>query len=133
MSKTTTKGTKFVTTVLANLNKTEKELQKESVESFVEDATIECNTQISHLETAVLPKAKLDLTRAENKLTKAKKAYDVVRFSTATNFEQYVQNREKAEDEIESAQNSVNSVKEEITEAERQLAKYQEVLADLTA
>ncbi len=133
MSKTTTKGSKFVTTVLANLNKSEQQVQKESVETFVEDATIECKTQIATLETFVLPKAKLDLQRAENSLDKAKKAFEVVRFSTATDFEKYVENREKAEDKIDAAQSVVNSVKEEIAEAERQLVKYQDVLADLTA
>lgn len=134
MSKvTTTKGNKFVTTVLANLNKSEQQVQKEGVETFVEDATIECKTQIATLETSVLPKAKLDLQRAENSLDKAKKSFETVRFSTATNFEKYVQNRENAEDKIDAAQSVVNSVKEEITEAERQLAKYQDVLADLTA
>ena len=65
-----TKTLKFVTTVLKSMNKTEKDVQTEKVTAFVEDSTIECQQQISTLETSVLPGLRLKLKREQNNLDK---------------------------------------------------------------
>ena len=126
-------GNKFVTTVLADLNKTEQDKQKEAVETFVEDATISANQQIATLETSTIPGLKLKLQRSQKSLEKAQKGYEKARFSTSHSFEGYVQARENAKDDIESAQENLNYIQTEITNAETQLAGFKEILADLTA
>jgi ERCC4-related helicase len=126
-------GNKFVTTVLADLNKTEQDKQKETVETFVEDATISCQQQIATLETSTIPGLKLKLQRSQKSLEKAQKGYEKARFSTSYSFEDYVRNRETAKDAIEYAQDNLNSIEAEIKSAETQLAGFKEILADLTA
>ena len=126
-------GNKFVTTVLADLNKTEQDKQKEAVETFVEDSVISANQQIATLETSTIPGLKLKLQRSQKSLEKAQKGYEKARFSISYSFESYVQGRENAKDNIEIAEVTLKNIQSEISDAETQLAGFKEILADLTA
>ena len=128
-----TKTLKFVTTVLKSMNKTEKDVQTEKVTAFVEDSTIECQQQISTLETSVLPGLRLKLKREQNNLDKANKNYETVKYSVAHSFSAYVSNREDALDRIDSVKNTIKQIETEIANEEAQLAMFSTILADLTA
>jgi CRISPR/Cas system CSM-associated protein Csm4 (group 5 of RAMP superfamily) len=124
---------KFVTTVLAQLNKSEDVKQQELVEQFVEDSTIEVNQQIATLETSVIPGLKLKLQRAEKALQKKEKALETARFSTASNFEAYLQNREDAKDNVTYAEETVAEIKSEIKTNEEKLQEFKSILEDFTS
>lgn len=124
---------KFVTTVLANLNKSEDVKQQEAVQAFVDDAVIEVNTQIAQLETSTLPSLKLKLTREQKSLEKAQKAFETAKFSTAYSFEGYLQNRSYAKNEVENVQDNISDIEAEVKNTESQIAEFKEILTDLTA
>ncbi len=123
---------KFVTAVLAELNKTEDVKQRESVEDFVETALIECNGQIAQLETVEIPSAERAVVKAETKVKKAEKNLTKVRFSLAHDFTNYVQNRENALDSLEYAQQELQEAKEVVVSKQKQLASFKDILADLS-
>lgn len=124
---------KFVTTVLANLNKSEDVKQQEAVQAFVDDAVIEVNTQIAQLETSTLPSLKLKLTREQKSLEKAQKAFETAKFSTSYSFESYLQNRSYAKNEVENVQDNISDIEAEVKNTESQIAEFKEILTDLTA
>jgi len=126
------KGQNFKQKVLKGLNKTEKERQEEAVQTFIDDSIIECETQIALLETSYLPKAQNELKRANNSLDKAKKAYEDVKFSTYPSFEEYVEAREDALDNIDDAEGRVKSAENDIENINKQIAKFKEILSDLS-
>ena len=123
----------FVEKTLKSLNKTEQELQKESVEQFAEDSTIECQQQISTLEVSVIPSLKAQLKREEKKLERANKAVEAARFSTASSFDQYVANKEAALEVVDDVKSQMASIEQEISDNEAKLESFKEILADLTA
>ena len=121
----------FTKKVLAELNKTEAQKQMEGVEEFRETSVIACQTQITLIESSEIPTLKMKLKAAENKLEKQQKAYEKSRFSTAYNFETYVQNRENALDGVESAQQEIDSLNSQIEAANNKLNSFKEILTDL--
>jgi hypothetical protein len=132
MSKTTKQTNKFVTAVLAELNKSEQDKQLEKVQEFVETSKIDCEVQLGLLKTGELPKAQQQLKKAKNALTQAEKTYEKVRFSLAHSFEQYVQNRENALDNVDYAKQGVANAEQSIKELEFQVATYEAILEDLS-
>jgi outer membrane protein TolC len=84
------------------------------------------------LKTGELPKAQQQLKKAKNALTQAEKTYEKVRFSLAYSFEQYVQNRENALDNVDYAKQGVANAEQSIKELEFQVATYEAILEDLS-
>lgn len=123
----------FVAKVLASLNKTDAEKQQESVTEFMEDSIIDLNAQISNITTSDIPKLQSQLNRAQNNLAKAKKNFDAVRFSIATNLEVYIANREHALDQIDSANNVIANINEQIADKNAELESFQSILADFNS
>lgn len=64
-------------------------------------------------------------------LARAKKDYEDTRFSTASNFKQYVDNREEALNRVDEIAEELSSKKYEITEAEAKLKTLEAILEDL--
>lgn len=128
----TTKLSNFTSRVLKDLNKTEKQIQEESVENFRLDAIIDTKMCISTLETATIPRLNNDLIRAQRNLETAEKDYEKTRFSTANNYNTYLSNRNSALGDIRGFTDDVSYVKSQIREEEKQLAMYKEILADLS-
>ena len=128
----TTKLSNFTSRVLKDLNKTEKQLQEESVENFRLDAIIDTKMCISTLETATIPRLNNDLIRAQRNLETAENDYEKTRFSTANNYNTYLSNRNSALGDIRGFTDDVSYVKSQIREEEKQLAMYKEILADLS-
>ena len=128
----TTVTNKFVKAVLAELNKTEQQKQQESVEEFVESAVIDCTTQIALQETSELPRAEMQVRKAERDLETAKKALVKARFSTSSNFDSYLSNREYALDQVEEAEMFLKSAKQAVSDVKAQIATLKDVLADFS-
>ena len=128
----TTVTNKFVKAVLAELNKTEQQKQQESVEEFVESAVIDCTTQIALQETSELPRAEMQVRKAERDLETAKKALVKARFSTNSSFDNYLFNREYALDQVEEAEMFLKSAKQAVSDVKAQIATLKDVLADFS-
>lgn len=134
MSTKTTKTVqnKFVAAVLKELNKSEQDKQLESVQEFVENSVIECETQIALLKTAELPKAQQQLKKAQNQLVQAEKAFEKARFSMSSSFDSYVENREFALDRVDDAKQAVAEAEQVIKNVQTRIATFEEILADLS-
>ena len=122
---------KFVSENLKKLNKSEKEVQEESIVRFVEDAIIEGETQISYIRTNRIPTLQHEVKRIEVSLERANKDYEEARFSTASNFTEYVSKREEALDRIDEIKHQLSSKKAEIAQAEAELSTLEAILEDL--
>ena len=133
ISVTTKQESLFVKRNLEQLNKTEKDIQREQVIIFVEDAVIECNTAIGLFKTRDIPTLKTELERAEVKLDRANKTYEESRFKVSTSFEAYMSTRNKALMDVDMIESEIDVIKSKINTAEAKLKAYEEVLADLKA
>ena len=129
----TKKQSKFVAAVVKGLEKTEKDVAIEKAERFVEDATIDCETEISIIKTSKLPKLEGELKRAKINLQRAEDTFETVRFSIASNLESYVMNREHALDKIDEAKEVIKNIESQLADENAQLIVYTEILADLKA
>lgn len=126
---------KFVKVALETANKTEKDLLIESAIEFVENATIDIQSEITNIETSVLPKLKLELKRAENVLSKREKEFEVIRFSIPANktAQGLLDARYSKQVEIRRAKDNIQEIESRISEAEAQLNELKSVLEDLLA
>ena len=124
------KTNNFVEKSLATLNKTEKELQRENIERFVEDATIEAETAIALVKTSKIPGYQNELKRLENELKRAKENFEKSRFSTNSSFAGYVAQRESNLDAIDTVEERIAAKKQDITNAESELKTLEAILAD---
>ena len=121
---------KFVETVLAQLNQPEAQAQQESVENFVAEAIIETELQIGNYE-AQLKKDELQLKKAKNALTKATEALEKAKFTQCKDYDSYIELRNDKEEEQYNAQSNVNNAENEIVSTKAQIEKFQAILADL--
>lgn len=126
---------KFVQAVLNAAGKTQTDLLVEQAIEFVENATIDIQSEITDVETSVLPKLKLNLKRAENVLVKKEKEFEVIRFSIPANktAQGLLDARYNKQVEINNTKDSINEIKSRIEHAEIQLTELKAVLADLQA
>ena len=122
---------KFVATYLADAGKTPEQVAVEQVEMFVEDSIIACELVIDTLENQ-LKTNETKLKRAKNELSKAKATYEKCRFSSAKDFDQYINNLNSAKSAVSFAKQIVANWESEVTKVEEQLVEYKIVYADLT-
>lgn len=125
------KTSRFITAIIEDCNKSEQDLLIEEATIFIEDSIVECETQISLIQTSLLPNLMNKRTRANNELAKAQIAFGKSRFKTANTFTEYVMYRTRLEQNVDNAMNTVNDIETEIEEANQQLEKYEEILKDL--
>ena len=128
---TSKKVSKFVAANLKKLNKTEKEVQQEKIERFVEDAIIEAETQIAIIKTSTLPILENELKRLEINLKREKDNFEEARFSVANSFTEYVSKRERVLDEIDGINALISHKKEDSENAKAELATLESILEDL--
>lgn len=131
-TETKTVQNKFVAANLAELNKSEQEKQLEVIQEFVDNATIDCQEQLSLLKTGELPRAQQQLKKAQNQLSQAEKAFEKSRFSMSSSFDSYVANRESALDRVEDATQAVAEAEQTIKNVQARIATFEEILADLS-
>lgn len=125
-----TKKSNFVTKVLSTLNKSEAQKQEESVVAFQKRAFIECKGQVG-IRSNKVETLSLELELAESKLTQAKEDFEAYRFTTASDFSNYLYNRNYAQNNVISAQNNVNIATSNLNNAKNELALFEEILVDL--
>lgn len=122
----------FVEKVLNESEKSEKEILREQLQDFVEDATLEINSQISHLETALIPSKKNDIKRHKREIENAEKAFEN-RFKFALenrNVESYVENRNRLESQLLQAKEVGEKLELELKELQEEVKKFQEIVSD---
>lgn len=127
---TTKKQLSFEEKVLANLNKSEKDLQKEKVAEFKQDAIIETETQISTLKVSELAKANLELDRAKNALEKAKANQEKVKYAipSSGSFSDYFNTQEEAREQVFKAELLVDSKVTNISIIEEKIKVFENIL-----
>lgn len=125
------KTSRFITAIIEDCNKSEQDLLIEKATIFIEDSIVECETQISLIQTSLLPNLMNKRTRANNELSKAHTAFGKSRYKTANTFSEYVHYRTITEQNVDNAMNRVREIETEIEEANEQLEKYEEILNDL--
>jgi hypothetical protein len=128
----TTKLSNFTTNVLKEYNKTDAQKQLESVEDFRQNAIIETESVIGSLQTNTIPLLELSLKKAERTLETAEKNYEKSRFSTASSYREYLDNRAYYRREVRDAQNAIDSINRSIEGEQAQLNLYKEILSDLS-
>lgn len=128
----TTKLSNFTTNVLKEYNKTDAQKQLESVEDFRQNAIIETESVIGSLQTNTIPLLELSLKKAERTLETAEKNYEKSRFSTASSYRDYLDNRAYYRREVRDAQNTIDSINRSIEGEQSQLNLYKEILTDLS-
>lgn len=133
MKKGNSEKTSFIEKALADLNKSDADLQREKLEMFVENSVIECETQIGLIKTSKIPTLQVELKRAENELKQANAAYDKVKYTMTSSFESYVSARNEATKKINKAEDKVASIKTDIQAAETLLESFVEILSDLNS
>lgn len=126
---------KFVQAVLVAAGKTPTDLLVEQAIEFVENATIDIQAEITNVETSVLPKLRLDLSRAEKALAKKEKEFEVIRFSIPANktAQGLLDARFNKQLEIGKCKDDINVITYGIANTELKLVELQAVLADLQA
>ena len=113
----------YVSEVLKSLNKTEAQKQLEQIEKFQAYAIIDCERQISIIESEIKEK-NTDLSLSKKALILAEKEVKTAIYSIATNYEGWVNTINKAEREVTAHKNSIAYVQGIIEKLEAELAKH---------
>jgi len=121
----------FVTKALAHLNKSDAQKQEEEVMKFVNRSIIATNTQIGQIKTSVIPTLELELAELNNGLNDAKEAFETTRYQVSSSYENYIQSRQRALNEITTWENKISSKEAQIKDANNKLNFFEEVLKDL--
>jgi hypothetical protein len=125
------KTSRFITAIIEDCNKSEQDVLIEEATIFIEDSIVECETQISLIQTSLLPSLNNKLMRANSALGKAQIAFEKSRYKTSSSFASYVDNRSTAEHSVDIAEQNIAVINCEIDDANEQLEKYEEILKDL--
>ena len=125
----------FMAAALAEVEKTEKDVVREKVTNFLETATIECEMQIASRSTGEIPTKELQLRTANVNLAKAKKTLVTVSAQIPTDgkLETYLKALYSAENAVKVAETVVDSIHEEIKVLNKEVVKFEEVLARFKA
>lgn len=128
----------FVEESLKDYAKSEQETIREMVEEFAESGVIECETQITLIQTSEIPKLKQQLKQAEVKLARAEKNYQKIRFTAiqpgtknVLSFESFINARNLAKREVFNLETEVENIKNSIVATGAVLKDWEEVLSDL--
>jgi len=121
----------FVNRILSLLNKSEDQIQKEAVETFVADSIIECKAQIAFLQTSERPKKELEHKRETVKLQKLEKEFEETRYSIAPSFKLYIENRNVAKRAVSDQKAYIARIENDINNIIVQISEFKAVLEDL--
>jgi hypothetical protein len=120
----------FVSSVLATVGKTDKEVLKETITDRVEDFSLECESQISIIKTSTIPGLNTELKRAKRELTKSTKIVETTKLDLINNtsFAKYVSSLYTAELLEAQEKANIGSIKEAIELAKAEQTKYEAIL-----
>jgi len=127
MASKTAKTTTVLERFLAPFNKTEQEKQSEKVEKFIEDSIIDCEEQINSRESDI-KRAEGAIKSATRDLERAQANLEVVKYSTASNFQEYLHNLSTANSKIDQARWNLEGAEEVKAELEKEKTQLEEVL-----
>ena len=124
-----TNTNKFADEILADLNKDENQVQKESILDILTDYEIQCNTQIGFLKTGSIPQLNLKLEQLKRELAIAKKGLtNSYKDLKDGDFAAYIKNITKAEDAVAKVESQISETESEVTQKEAQIEKFQKLL-----
>jgi len=125
----------FMAAALAEVEKTEKDVVIGKVQDFLETAGIECEMQIANRTTGEIPRKQLELRTANNNLAKAKKTLATVsaQIPSDAKLETYLKGLFTAEAAVKHAESAVEAIHEEIKVLNKEVVKFEEVLARFKA
>ena len=118
------KDASYKARVLAGLNKTEAQIQEELVDKFQAYGSIDCERQISLLESEIKERT-TDLRLDKQALELTKKEAEKATYSLATNYESWVRNQNLAAAKVVIAEIRIIEISTEILKLQAELAKHQ--------
>lgn len=124
----------LVDRIMKEINKSDKEIMKETIKDRVEDFIIECKEQISAIETGHIPRTAAQLTRAERALKKAEanlENYKLLGVADSTSFREYISGLNGFKSQKEVAITHVSSFKAEIESYKTSKKRFEEILKNL--
>lgn len=125
----------FITSGLADLDKTARDIRKEKIVEFLETAAIDCEGQIADREVISIPKKERELKTAEQSLVKAEKNLAAVEVKVPEdgNLQTYLNTLYNAEYAVTHAERTVEAIKEQIETLKKEVVKFKEILARFKA
>jgi hypothetical protein len=120
----------FIAKVIAGLNKTEAQKQVELTEKFQAYGIIDCERQISILESEIKER-NTDVSLEKKQLVLAEKEVNSATYSIADNYEAWVIKQNRAEMQVQAHKNSITSLESKVLKLQAELAKHQKNLSIL--
>jgi hypothetical protein len=120
---------------LEQLNKTDAQLQRETLTDRLEDFRQSCTEDISNFKVAVIPRIQMDITKAEREVAKAKKEKEVsyLAFTKINSFACYTEHLFKMALDLDRMEEGLARYKSDLTTAQEQQAAAEELLTILSA
>jgi hypothetical protein len=97
------------------------------VESFRKKSVIECNTQITLLQTSSLPLLLLSKEEIERNIEEAKTAKDKAMYTIADSFENYINSINQCSSKIADLEEELEGISEKIEYIESQIKMYEKI------
>jgi len=125
----------FITSGLADLDKSVKDIRKEKIVEFLETAAIDCEGQIADREVILIPKKERELKTAEQALVKAQKNLAVVEVKVPfdNSLQTYLEDLYGAEYAVGNAEETAEVIKNQIETLKKEVVKFKEILARFKA
>ena len=123
----------FLAKIKKNLALTEQDIKLAQAEKWLKAAIIAANTQISLIETRELPTLSYELEEAQLALETAKENLEEVKYSIATDYQNYTHNMRMAKNAVIECENNISNIKAKITDYKVIVKEHQEYLSYLTA
>lgn len=125
----------FITSGLADLDKSIKDIRKEKIVEFLETAAIDCEGQIADREVILIPKKERELKTAEQALVKAEKNLTAtqVKVPFDGSLQTYLDTLYQAESGVSHAEKTVEAIKYQIETLKKEVVKLKEILARFKA
>lgn len=101
------------------------------VESFRKKSIIECNTQITILQTSKLPMLNLSKEETNRNIEEAKECKEKAMYTIADSFEKYIANINMYSTKIADLEEELETIDEDIEFIESQIKMYEEIKAVL--
>ena len=120
----------FKSKVLKRMNKDEKTIQNEELSDKIEDFVLDCQTQISMLETSAIPGKENELTRAKRVVDRAEKDLANADYNMdEDSYADYVGTKNSLGRDLSTANSVVEGLEADIEGLKRDLEVHKDNLA----
>lgn len=124
------KTSKFVSEILKSAGKSDKEKLQEKAQDFVDNAVIDCTTQIAIVEGEI-KKAEGHVTKAKSTLANRQKNSEGSKYELASSFEAYVSTWNANLKAVADLKDEVQSAEAVVANLKAELAVFQDILKTL--